>query len=703
MQKSLLFALILFSTLSVHALDNMGRIKTSINRPDLQASLNVASRHDFGDEKTYTSIIIKIEDETAVDDLLSIGAVIPFRRNDILLAYVPDGMLGELDKIHTVTGCAVSRRLSTFLDKALPVTNVPDVHSGAVHSTSYTGKGVTAGFSDVGFDPGHVAFAGRVKKIVHAVDTSAVCLYAETPEQINAWTTDSDDDFHATHVGGILFGSDPSSPYIGVAPGAEIVATTSLLDDVSILVGVEEVIKKAKEDNQPAVINLSLGNTTGPHDGSDLFCQYLDLCGEDAAILLSAGNDGGTKKYAAKSLRNGDSVISTLIESYNWGDIMANNGYIDIWSDNPQKLKIRFRVWDRLVNGIIWETEWIDPSCFDVYTLTSDQDPDFEKIFKGVVMAAAEVSPYNARYNITVALDLYSTTYFPDKAWSQHSFVIDVEGPEGTHVDMFTEGSIGFFSTASSYPWATGGSDEVSVSSLACGYNTVCVGSATTRDITPLLGGGNKSWQSFVQEGSVSHYSSYGYTFDGRPLPHFCAPGAYVVSAFNRHMLDKYPSILSDMAAESPAAPGHYYFAECGTSMASPHAAGIFALWLEANPALSGIELRDIAVQTAGYINGLSPDNLQSGAGMIDAVAGLRLILDKMGIHDVSLESSIEVRRVGNRLSVKGCDPSLARIEIYSLAGSKMCEGKIDEIILPSSIVIVKIISDDFVVTRKLL
>lgn len=657
-------------------IDNFSRLKIAEN-----PSSPLARSADI---TLYSSMIIDIEEESAIEELEKIGAIIAHRRDNLLLVYLPDEMLGELDNIHKVTGVSISRKASVNLDKALPATHADDVLAGRGFAQSYTGKGVIVGFSDLGFDPGHDAFKGRVKSIFHAVDTTATIIRCE-PSQ---WTTDSPDDFHATHVGGILAGNDANSPYKGVARGAEIVAATSTLDDVSILMGVEEIISKAKEEGKPAVINLSLGSTLGPHDGTDLFCQYLDKCAEEAAILLAAGNDGSTNIHVS-----GKSQMSIMVESYKWGDIMHNNGYIDVWGNNNMPIKFRLRIWDKFTNQSCWESEWIDPYN-DLYV------KEFDEYFEGVLLAASECSPYNNRYNLTIAQSIRALTYYPEKTWARHSLVIDFEGGENQDLEAFADGTIGFHAASSSYPFITGGNSINSISSMACGHNTIVVGSATTRDTAPLVTGGESSWAGFVDSGTISNYSSYGKTFDGRSLPHFCAPGAYIVSAFNRYALEKYPSMKSEMAFENPS--GHFYYAECGTSMATPHAAGIFAIWLEANPNLSPEELREIAMSTT-HTNGIDPLNPRSGAGMIDASAGLAKILKDQGIASVEA-ISLNIWKVGNKLAISGCTDENVKVAIYNISGILIYDGVIDNAIIPENTpLIVKVYSDSFSLVRKLI
>jgi subtilisin len=58
------------------------------------------------------------------------------------------------------------------------------------------------------------------------------------------------------------------------------------------------------------------------------------------------------------------------------------------------------------------------------------------------------------------------------------------------------------------------------------------------------------------------------------------------------------------------------YHTISGTSMATPHVAGITALWAEANPGVRGVALRDLVLRHA---QGMSLPATDVGAGLVQA------------------------------------------------------------------------------------
>lgn len=551
------------------------------------------------------------------DRLRQLGVVIYCHRGDLAAVAVPADRLEELGGV--VRRACGARRASATLDRALEATGAAGLAHPKLPDISLSGKGVVVGFADIGFDANHAVFGDRVERWVHFNDTLATVDVADTRADITASTTDTDEQYHATHVGGILAGDGDGTPYRGVASEATIVATTSLLYDTGVVAGVEEVIAYAARHSMPAVVNLSLGQTLGPHDGTELVCRYLDLCAAEIPVLLAAGNDGDSRISVGHTFTDADPMCRIAVSDRVKWDYMTLEGFIDLWGGDDSPFEARVCVLDAVEHRWIYRSEPIG----DEFELDAATDTVFGKAFTGSIMAASEINPENNRRNTLMQLDLHCNAQSNLGPWARYYLAIEVSGASGARLDAYADGhKLALKPTVGTGEVFKEPTDAGSISSLACGYNTIAVGAVTTADETPLLDGGKSVWHPFVEEGRAAPFSSYGATADGRRLPHFAAPGAFVVSAVNRWMVEKYPSFKKQLAAEG-ATPGHYFAAECGTSMATPHAAGIFALWLEADPTLTPRRLRDIAIATARLYG---PADTRLGAGLIDASAGLRMI-----------------------------------------------------------------------------
>jgi serine protease AprX len=102
---------------------------------------------------------------------------------------------------------------------------------------------------------------------------------------------------------------------------------------------------------------------------------------------------------------------------------------------------------------------------------------------------------------------------------------------------------------------------------------------------------------------ALSPFSSRGPTRDGRVKPDIIAPGEAILAA--------------------NANTGDGYTRHSGTSMAAPFVAGVAALMLDANPALTPEELRDRLERTAIDFGAPGKDN-EYGAGRLDAFTAIR-------------------------------------------------------------------------------
>jgi serine protease AprX len=112
------------------------------------------------------------------------------------------------------------------------------------------------------------------------------------------------------------------------------------------------------------------------------------------------------------------------------------------------------------------------------------------------------------------------------------------------------------------------------------------------------------------------------FTWEDRPT--VAAPGTFIIST--RSTTNTVTAIAGQAGPAEDAAriePAFlpFYTVLSGTSMAAPHAAGIVALMLEANPTLNPMEVKEILQQTATNVPGREP--YEVGAGHVNALAAI--------------------------------------------------------------------------------
>ena len=128
-------------------------------------------------------------------------------------------------------------------------------------------------------------------------------------------------------------------------------------------------------------------------------------------------------------------------------------------------------------------------------------------------------------------------------------------------------------------------------------------------------------------QGDVAYFSSFGTDFNGVNQPFITAPGHYVISSINGY--DSYQSATWSMTYNGQT----YKWGEMsGTSMATPCAAGVVALYLQADPTLDVDRVKEIIAETAtAYPASSSSPVMARGHGIINALDGIEYILQHQG------------------------------------------------------------------------
>ncbi len=650
-------------------------------------------------EDTWSPEVIKIYDESEVDSLLNEGVRILRRRGDILLCFVPvpaDPASTDNDNNDTRTRARKRvddrrrhrdvRRPVPTMDKALKWYGADRILTGNSLPQPYTGKGVVAGFCDIGFDPLHPTFLdeegnSRVSRIFQYKEREGERIVISGDKEYEEWQTDTNEEYHATHVAGILAGSGNRSAsdmqYAGVARDAEIVASVCQLSDVGLLGGVENIIEYAKSVGKPAVINLSMGNYIGAHDGSSLFSQYLDLCAEDAIIVLSAGNEGNSTCSISHTFSSDDDTLGFRLGNTTWNQ-MEMYGMTDVWSLDDTPIPVSIGVYDDESRKLV--AEWpmtIADASDPVYIFGSDfgedADPGFAPYFTGWLAFGGGVDPENGRYNLQVVYD-YDAHEKVSGGWARYTVAVRLGGAESQQIDVFADATYTRLMTLSGYPSP---SPAFSFSDLACGHNVLSVGMYGNRDYVPSWQPGDKpirqpgdipsdaadgeGTSTGYTAGEIAVHSSYATLRDGRVMPLTVAPGAPVMSAVSRHYL---ANIYPDEVYVSPWA------SQSGTSMAAPYVAGFVATMLEAFPELTVADVQK-ALAATNHTDVPDPGNPRHGAGWFDPYAALRYLMDNASAEGVAADpDAVRITVRHGRVEIFNPTGAPVDVEVYSAAGT---------------------------------
>ena len=116
-----------------------------------------------------------------------------------------------------------------------------------------------------------------------SADQINLALMMENPEEQFRLLPSLDVSGHGTAVTGVAAGNNQMTGYVGAAPGAELlIAKLGAADPLGfprtteLMRAVAWGLQKAELLQMPLVINVSLGNSYGAHDGSSLLERFLD-------------------------------------------------------------------------------------------------------------------------------------------------------------------------------------------------------------------------------------------------------------------------------------------------------------------------------------------------------------------------------------------------------------------------------------------
>ena len=644
----------------------------------------IASPDTIGGE-AYISCFVHLKDMTDLNQLQSLGIEVEeiFDGLDFVTALVPVKQLESLAAIDNVTRIKVAQIMSPTTDVARQKTNVDELLTTSNDAISvgitdkYDGTGVVLGVIDTGIDFQHIAFKdkngdSRIKRAYVYDGKSAQEYYTITNFSP---TTDDKTQDHGTHTASTAGGSSvnvngstvtvtddhSSATFGGMAPGADLyLAGVSSMKSTYLMNALKKMVEYADAQDKPLVVSNSWGSQMGPHDGTGEWADYVGQQFGDShpnhVILFSASNDAESRSkedegggyFVKKNSASSSNPLGTILRSNIQDNINSGVYYLSCISSAwcSKQMKCKIHVLDN-ETGVLLNTWEVSPSYSGIsleldnyyegtlYILQSSEDSKFNlNVLTDKLLKARKITKTTKNGN-----DYYNSGY---------TLAIEVYPASGSaDVNMWAglDNSYAYFTnhlTTSGHTWMAGTYD-MCVSDQATIPDAISVGAYMSKN----------SWENFENktvsfgngssnsEDDIARFSSYA-TPDQSPTglayPWITAPGATVVAGVNHYHTTSvddgsYFGQSLRLVVNNDSNP---YGAMEGTSMATPVAAGIVALWLQAAKSV-GINLtvndvKDIMEKTAikdSYTTGENASHF--GKGKIDALAGIRYILDLAG------------------------------------------------------------------------
>ena len=248
---------------------------------------------------------------------------------DVAIVSIPLGTLDALSECKEVLRIEASRTSHLTMDTTAIIVGADKLQplpSSFSHLPStLTGQGVILGIMDIGFDLTHPNFlkatdgSPRIGAFWDHLSRDTVGSTLPVGRDFTGYelvraqqhSVDGLIETHGTHTLGIAAGSGHHTPYIGIAPEADICVVSNTVESDTVLIdstdiykyttavdamGFKYIFDYADRQGKPCVASFSEGYTiTEMSEEDSLYSAFLDsLVGPGRIIVAAAGNSGGS-------------------------------------------------------------------------------------------------------------------------------------------------------------------------------------------------------------------------------------------------------------------------------------------------------------------------------------------------------------------------------------------------------------------------
>ena len=643
------------------------------------------------DGQTFMSAFVRLESTSAIGKLESLGVEIQetFLDGKLVTALIPVDKIEEVAAIADVSRVKAATMMRKSTNTVRQRTNVDDVLTFSTDAqsaglpSSFDGSGVVLGVIDTGIDFNHIAFKdasgnSRIKQ-AYVYNGSSASTYSGS--QITSTLTDDKSEDHGTHTSSTAGGSSvtvsgstvtvtdnhANATYGGMAPGADLyLAGINGLSDTYLSNAINKIVTYADQQGKPVVVSNSWGSQLGPHDGTgDVADIYNSLFGDDhpnRVALFAASNDGGKSPaseaggYHVKGTSSSASPLGSILRCHYYSD--TDNGFYyngivtNAWfRSTVSNVTVKVLVLNSSTGAKVAETT-VTP------TTTGATVSGLSSYYSGSLYAYKDYVSANGKTQVMLYAQGFQSKSYTSSYQSNYTLAIQIYPTNGSATLDMWGGNSGYFTShlsTNGYTWTTG-TDDGCYSDEATIANVISIGAYATK---------NGGMITDYTIGDIADFSSWGTTstsLTGEAYPWIAAPGARIIAGVNHNhtsSVDSYSyygsTFSGDLVVNSSTNP--YAYME-GTSMATPTAAGIVALWLQASQSdnakseyknsLTVNKVKQIMAQTAIHdsYTDTGANASHFGNGKIDALAGIAEILDNNSPQITASPSSIDFGNV---------------------------------------------------------
>lgn len=671
--------------------------------------------------------------------IAGMGAEVKAAMGHMLMVAATAEQLPEIARLEGVLNIAKGTKPLLKLDKSRQVTHTDEVQSGPGEQLpqAYNGDGVIIGVIDSGFDfthpvfkddkgnlrikaaymPGMTYTEGKGKKAVVDGKELEGTLF-DTPEMILDTTQlKQTNTFHGTHVAGCAAASPVANVkgiadghLAGIAPKAELILSETYADEqqnkkyeggttdpevLNVINAMNYMEDYAKKAGKPLIVTMSMNTAVGPHDGTSAeSLAYKYFCDKGNIMTIATGNEGGDNCHVHKTI-DANHPLKVLFSRSN-----EYSFFNYLLTDKPTKIRIFLYDIEKKTEVATTNTYDLENGIDSQAAISKEGEQAREDELSKDLLKLMKDGDGKSRYNNSGG------------ALAVKNGIGETQDPEGgtRHVTSTTIQSIGLLissdtrlgvemtanepveqrawinsnSGGGEFEDAEGfdkGSADVSVGDLCTTGVPISVGSWTANNLVVDEPGEKPEADKKETIGDISKYTSYGVDYADHHHPFVVTPGHCIYSASNSFMDDEFNDVIADQnfsnQFKGQTTPRSYRWVKAnGTSMATPIAAGIIALWLQAahdkGITLTINKVKEIIEHSTETDEFTKKAGIRAGHGKLNAYKGILYVLGlPTAISELSQHQpqGVTFRMADSRLYAEGAEDGTA-VTLYNLSGA---------------------------------
>ncbi len=636
------------------------------------------------------------------EELMALGVKPQAEMSSFMTAKVPLSELDQVAQLEQVTSVSINPEPVLFSDAARKSTGVDMLHKGTSINLpkNYNGENIIICVIDQGIDfqhpmlrtaDGHsrcsrvymvdrkyVAGMGGEPFVVSGNQLDEGVLYTKQSE-IDTLTVDTRFESHGTHTVSTAAGRDVDE-YGGVAPGAELIVCSIYGESRNSTINCMKMVAEyAKSQGKRLIVSRSIGTLLGPHDGTSAQSKTdSELAKTDNVIICQSSANSGADNVYIHFTKDSLQTINIGGQERKYYALMAAP-YRGVTAENDEvRMDAELYCNDDQPFDLAFVTYQDDGAGLVVHDFLKYED--YEIVYKGEHFASAQyvitnslgehldslraygsVSEDNKKFNMSLVWDLTTNKdkSYLDKCIYMGVMIFPRNENQEAHLWLRNTNCFMMNQARDINPAMNPngirlmcGNSQISCCDGASSPDIISVGNYTSKTEYTTLDGYLRKVTDIIGLDHIDMSTSYGTTLNGVVVPTVCGPGSTIIAAVNH--LDPAYSTDATVTKKMEVNGVNYYWGPMeGTSMSCPHVAGIMALWLQAKNDMTVQDLMTVMEKSSKPWTGDIAEKEHWGKyGRIDALAGMKYILETLDIRDLQAEKALNIK--GNVYNMKG-------------------------------------------------